>query len=125
MSHIIRHNQCVTSYQKGLLRHKCMGGYGKGKISFSQFLRQGINTKTNQYNGNWERNSYNLDNSRVRTVFIGERYLKTSIISNIIAKYIPHIDLTTEFFLEYPSSSYISENTRKYIEIDFIGFNKP
>ena len=30
-----------------------MGGYGKGKISFSQFLRQSINTNTNQYNGNW------------------------------------------------------------------------
>ena len=53
VSHVIRHNQCLTSYQNGVLRHKCMGGYGKGKINFSQFLRQSINTKQNQYSGNW------------------------------------------------------------------------
>lgn len=94
-----------------------MGGYGKGKITFSQFLRQSINTNRNQYNGNWERNSYNLDNSRVRTVFIGERHLQ----NHLIDKYIPKIDIENQFKIDFLKLG----KTRKWIEIDFTGFNKP
>lgn len=95
-----------------------MGGYGKGKMIFSQFLRQSIDTISNQYHGNWERNSYNLDNSRVRTVFIGERHLQNHMIEN----YIPKIGLLDGFKISYPTEV---TKSRKWIEIDFIGFNKP
>ncbi len=56
-----------------------MGGYGQGKLGFSRFIRQKIDTKENKYVGNWERNAYNLDNSRVRTNFVGERILKNQL----------------------------------------------
>ena len=52
-AHVIRHNQCVTSEENGKVRHKCMGGYGKGKLGFNQFIRQKIDTKENKYVGSW------------------------------------------------------------------------
>ena len=71
LTHVIRHNQCLTNYENKVLRHKCIGGYAKGKLNYFYFLQRDFDDKNKKYNGDWQRESFNLDNTRARTTFIG------------------------------------------------------
>lgn len=113
MTHIIRHNQCVTNNQNGVLRHKCMGGYSKGKLYFNHFIRHEIHTTQKHYSGNWQRHVFNLDNMRARTTFVGYRYPAAYLQS-----YVPNVNMKTFEITKKPQWNL------KTLEIDFIGFDK-
>ena len=72
MTHVLRHNQCISYLDEehpGTFRHNCMGGYANGRLFLD---RKGKHEELDTY-GRFVKSAYNLDNNRTRAAFHGSR----------------------------------------------------